>query len=404
MNKRVWKIGATAWCSSLLLLAGCSSSVTDDVAGSSMETENSVAENTIAVAVRASNGMPAAHMKVQVRPNGFLAGAGSFDTTEFVNVETDSNGVASFETMNVGSYTIEALDDSLKGFKKIEITEADTGLIEMPLQVQKPGSLKGQVLIPEDTGPVTVSLYGLDYTVQTDSLGVFEFASLPEGEHKVVAFIYTDSTFTDENGWESHVNGMRTIAIKTAEVVSKKASKLELGTPEPTYVMFEDFEGSVTAWYPSESQYATATLSFEKDVDGREGIVAHLSSVNDSALNWALMGYEFDKPVDFSDLDSIVFWAKGTSHMSVAFDVNADSTSEYETGKAWAPLELDSVWTRYTITPDDMVDSSNTNGGNLGWNAVKTHVTNLSFFNGPDTSEFWIDDIEIYGVKKSRLK
>lgn len=398
MIKRVWKIGTTAWCGATLLLSGCTSSEPTNVAGSSMETENSMQ-----FAVRA-NGSPVACTKVLVRPNNYLAGAGAVDSSSFVDIETDSNGVATIKTLGIGSYVVEARDEALKGIKKIEITEADTGLVEIPVDVQKPGSLKGQVLMPEDTGPVTVSLRGLDYTVKTDSTGAFEFESLPEGEVEVVAFIYVDSTFTDENGWDSHVEGMRTISIKTAEVSSKKESSLELGEPEETYVMFEDFEGVVSDWYSFASRYARATHSFEKDVDGREGIVAHLSSVNDSALNWALLGYPFESPVDFSDMDSIVFWAKGSSVMSVAFDVNADSTDDYPTGKAWTMLELDSVWTRYTITPEDMLDSSDTNGGNLGWDAIKSHVTNLSFFNGPDTSEFWIDDIEIYGVKKSRLK
>lgn len=398
MIKRVWKIGTTAWCGATLLLSGCTSSEPTNVAGSSMETENSMQ-----FAVRA-NGSPVACTKVLVRPNNYLAGAGAVDSSSFVDIETDSNGVVTIKTLGIGSYVVEARDEALKGIKKIEITEADTGLVEIPVEVQKPGSLKGQVLMPEDTGPVTVSLRGLDYTVKTDSTGAFEFESLPEGEVEVVAFIYVDSTFTDENGWDSHVEGMRTISIKTAEVSSKKESSLELGEPEETYVMFEDFEGVVSDWYSFASRYARATHSFEKDVDGREGIVAHLSSVNDSALNWALLGYPFESPVDFSDMDSIVFWAKGSSVMSVAFDVNADSTDDYPTGKAWTMLELDSVWTRYTITPEDMLDSSDTNGGNLGWDAIKSHVTNLSFFNGPDTSEFWIDDIEIYGVKKSRLK
>ena len=398
MRTRVWNIGVSAWCGAMLCLVGCGSESTD-VAGSSLETENSVA-----FSVRLSNGSPAARTKVIVRPASFLAGANQQVTTNFINAETDENGILKVKTMDVGSYVIEARNDSLKGFKEIEITKADTGIIEMPLRIQKPGALNGKVNIPEGTGSVTVSVRGLDYSVQTDTSGSFEFESLPEGEIEVVAFIYSDSTYKDENGWESHIEDMRIIGSKSVEIQSKKkGNAIEIGEPEPNYALFADFENGTSGWNTSVSQYAKATLTSEQ-VDDRNGWVAHLSTVNDSAYNWALMGYEFENPVDFSNLDSVVFWAKGSSHISVSFDVNADSTEDVVTGKSWTHLELSSKWKRYKVTPGDMIDSSDTNGNNLGWDAVKTHVTHLSFFSGPDTSEFWIDDIEFFGIKKSKLK
>jgi hypothetical protein len=382
----------------MLCLVGCGSESTD-VAGSSLETENSVA-----FSVSLSNGSPAAHAKVIVRPASFLAGANQQVTTNYINAETDENGFLKVNTMDVGSYIIEARNDSLKGFEKIEITKADTGIIEMPLRVQKPGALSGKVNLPDGTGSVTVSVRGLDYSVQTDTSGLFEFESLPEGKIEVVAFIYSDSTYKDENGWESHVEDMRIIGSKSAEIKSKKTiDSLEIGEPEPFYALFADFENGTSGWHTGVSQYAEAKLESEQ-VDDRDGWVAHFTSVNDSALNWALMGYAFKNPVDFSGLDSVVFWAKGTDHISVSFDVNADSTEDVVTGKSWTHLDLDSVWTRYCVTPADMLDSSDTNGENRGWDAVKTHITHFSLFSGPGTSEFWIDDIEFFGIKKSKLK
>jgi len=382
----------------MLCLVGCGSESTD-VAGSSLETENSVA-----FSVSLSNGSPAAHAKVIVRPASFLAGANQQVTTNYINAETDENGFLKVNTMDVGSYIIEARNDSLKGFEKIEITKADTGIIEMPLRVQKPGALSGKVNLPDGTGSVTVSVRGLDYSVQTDTSGLFEFESLPEGKIEVVAFIYSDSTYKDENGWESHVEDMRIIGSKSAEIKSKKTiDSLEIGEPEPFYALFADFENGTSGWHTGVSQYAEAKLESEQ-VDDRDGWVAHFTSVNDSALNWALMGYAFKNPVDFSGLDSVVFWAKGTDHISVSFDVNADSTEDVVTGKSWTHLDLDSVWTRYCVTPADMIDSSDTNGDNRGWDAVKTHITHFSLFSGPATSEFWIDDIEFFGIKKSKLK
>lgn len=395
MRKRVWYKGVTAWCGAMLCLVGCGSS-DNEVAGSSMETENS-----IALSVQMPNGKPAARMNVVVRPEAFLAGAHNVDSSEFVNAVTDEDGSLSVKTMGIGRYIIEARDDSLKGFTKIEITKADTGLIELPIKVKTPGTLKGQVLMPEGTGPVTVSVRGMDYSVKTDSAGSFSFESLPEGEFDVVAFIYTDSTYKDENGWESRVKDMKTIGIRSAEVTANKSVKVEVGEPETTYTMFENFEDGTVGWYAFASSDATSKLDAVKD---RDGTVAHLVTMNDSAYNWALMGYAFEKETDFSDLDSLVFWARGNNRISVSFDVNVDSTSEYESGKSWVHLDMSDEWTRYCITPDDMLDSTDTNGGNLGWNAVKSHVTNLSFFGGAGDGELWIDDIEIFGIKRSKLK
>lgn len=396
MRKRVWNIGVTVMCGAALYMVGCGSN--SDVAGSSLETENSVA-----FSVHFADGTPAARTKVLVRSASYLAGTNTSNDT-FVDAETDDNGVLKIKTMNVGFYVVEARNDSLKGFKKIEITEADTGLIEMPLRIQKPGALNGKVNLPDGTAGVTVSVRGLDYSVQTDTSGSFAFKSLPEGKLEVVAFLYSDSTYKDENGWESHVENTRIIGSKSADIKSKKTvDSFEIGEPEPFYALFADFESGVRGWHTGVSQYAEAKLESEQ-VNDREGWVAHFSSVNDSALNWALMGFAFEDSVDFSNLDSVVFWAKGTDHISVSFDVNADSTEDVETGKSWTHLELDSVWTRYCVTPADMIDSSDTNGDNLGWDAVKTHVTHFSLFSGPGTSEFWIDDIEFFGVKKSKLK
>ena len=396
MRKRVWNIGVTVMCGAALCMVGCGSN--SDVAGSSLETENSVA-----FSVHFADGTPAARTKVLVRSASYLAGTNTSNDT-FVDAETDDNGVLKIKTMNVGFYVVEARNDSLKGFKKIEITEADTGLIEMPLRIQKPGALNGKVNLPDGTAGVTVSVRGLDYSVQTDTSGSFAFKSLPEGKLEVVAFLYSDSTYKDENGWESHLENMRIIGSKSADIKSKKTvDSFEIGEPEPFYALFADFEDGTRGWQTGVSEYAKAKLKSEQ-VDDREGWVAHFSSVNDSVLNWALMGFAFEDPVDFSNLDSVVFWAKGTDHISVSFDVNADSTEDVETGKSWTHLELDSVWTRYCVTPADMIDSSDTNGNNLGWDAVKTHVTHFSLFSGPGTSEFWIDDIEFFGIKKSQVK
>ena len=111
------------------------------------------------------------------------------------------------------------------------------------------------------------------------------------------------------------------------------------------------------------------------------------------------------------ELDSVVFWARGsearedsTQWISFSFDVQMDSVdlekNGYENGKAWMHMTLDTAWTRYVVTPEDVADTVRI-GGNIGWEKVKDHVTNLNIFGGGvgGPFEIWVDDITIYGVK-----
>ena len=121
------------------------------------------------------------------------------------------------------------------------------------------------------------------------------------------------------------------------------------------------------------------------------------------------MGTALRGMTDLSDLDSVVFWARGSHADSVqwvsfSFDVLLDSADlekyGYENGKAWVSMSLDTVWTRYVVTPEDVADTVRI-GGNIGWDAVKDHVTNINIFGGGvgGPFEMWIDDIIFYGAK-----
>lgn len=97
-------------------------------------------------------------------------------------------------------------------------------------------------------------------------------------------------------------------------------------------------------------------------------------------------------------MDSLVFRMKGTkgSTMFTAFDHDTSF-------KAWKKDTLDTAWARIRIRPSDFIPSSNPNGGNRGWEAVRDSATDLTFilYNG---TSFWLDDIRIYGVDRKDLE
>ena len=440
MKKWVWHIGLVAAVGGII--AACTSSDgTNEVAGSSFETENSVA---LVLTVQNTDGKLAARTKVLVRPSDFLAGANSLSLSSdidgespvvesdsalgILNAETDDQGRLSLPKLKPGKYTIEAREDVNRGVVS-GVVVTDSSSDSIVIKISEPGSVSGQVYMPEEVSSVKVGIEGLDYFVETDTAGKFEFKNIPVGSYNVVGFVFRTYKTVDLNGDPSTSTYYMPVGTRKITVSSDRESKnVVIGTKiieiikdptlndtTPTYpvVQFEDFEDGTYGWYTNVSKYAEAKLGVDKNVLDRDGQVAHFEYSNDSNYNWALMGRSLGGLKDFSDLDSVVFWArsaKGDSAqwISLSFDVQLDSASlekyGYENGKAWVHMELDTVWQRYVITPDDLLETDSTKiGGNIGWDAVKDHVTNLNFFGGGVTKgspyEMWLDDVTIYGVK-----
>lgn len=406
MMNRVWKLGLAALGGALVACSGGDSGV----AGSSMETENS-----IALSVQLADGSPAARVRVIVRPDSYLAGADSLEDSlvdENMNFETDSTGKLILDNLGYGSYIVEARSDSLKGASKFNYRSWQTEGGRVSLHLGKPGLVSGRVLVEddEDASEVTVAVQGLDYSVMADGMGNFEFESLPAGYFEMVAFVQTDSVVVDDSGKKGKVRVIRKLGSSIANVRAGQENAVVIDArPQdslPSFV-FEDFEGSIDAWKVQHSENADGSIETVDAGLGREGKAAHFTCENDSAYNWVLMGRSLGGMVDMSNLDSIVFWARTDivdtakrKYISFSLDLNVDSTSELTSGKAWVHLDVDTVWNRYVVTPDDFLEpDSNNIGGNLGWEAVKHHITDLSIFGGTG-GEFWIDDIEVYGYSK----
>lgn len=385
MIKRAWTYGLATLA---LFNVACDSGRT---AGSSMETENS-----IAVLVQLADGTPAARMDVIVRPDSYLSGASELgsDSLYQLHFETDEQGRVVLSSVPSGSYVIEARSDSLnlKGFEKIAYVEADT-TTPLTVEVSEPTKVSGRVGLPQLVrSAATVSVQGLDYQVPMDSTGYFEFESLPNGNVEIVAFVNdADADSVTEYG-------------RIEADVGSDSGEGGLYLGDSAYVktefVFDDFENGVGDWKPSASYNASVDFDIvPADLD-REGNAAHFICVRDSAADWdwALIGRDLGGYVDMSKLDSITFWARASakSQISFAFDVfvNSDSVTSSDNKKAWTHYQVDTVWTQFVVIPAEL-DTSN-NGGNVGWDSIKDSVTKISIF-GQMGTEIWVDDIQVYG-------
>ena len=382
MIKRAWTYGLATL---VLCNVACDSGRT---AGSSMETENS-----IAVLVQLADGTPAARLDVIVRPQSYLSGATELgsDSLYQLHFTTDEQGRVVLSDVPLGSYVVEARNDSLKGFAKISYASEEQD--SLTVDVSKPSRVSGRVGLPQMVrSAATVSVQGLDYHVQMDSTGYFEFESLPNGNVEIVAFV-------NEAGVDS-VTEYGRIEADVGSDSSEGALYLGDSAYVKTYFVFEDFENGKDGWAPSASYNASVDFDIAPADLDREGNAAHFVCVRDSAADWdwALIGRDLGGYVDMSNLDSIKFWARASeaSQISFAFDVfvNSDSVTSSENKKAWKHFEVDTVWTQFVVIPAEL-DTSN-NGGNVGWDSIKDSVTKISIF-GQMGTEIWVDNIEVFG-------
>jgi hypothetical protein len=172
-------------------------------------------------------------------------------------------------------------------------------------------------------------------------------------------------------------------------------------------VLVDDFEGGddttklpdLDVWRDgfSDSAYVSP-LAFPTAGQSRPGTALHVTYSAPSPSYAVVATSLSNGPRSLRSLDSLVFWARGTGTLSVAF--------EHLTGlvgpKAWAQIPLDTGWTRVRIRPTDL-DSADGIGYNFGWSYVRDSVTDLTFIL-QDGSDFWLDDVRLHGIDRDDLR
>lgn len=418
-----------------LVLSACASD--NEVAGvSTVETENAYV-----IKVVDEGGAPVANATARLRPADYLPELNSALTKKSVAEDSDimmpadssvkpmdlsrgtcykdrqicvyrsdSLGFISLDRVIADSMTLEILDGQRGSFTTLvanEIQEGDSAEIT----VNPYGMMDGKVELPEGEKFAWVQIYGTDRKMKTDSLGNFGFGELAPGDYRirivigetvteesknVVPYVRpavsSSSSMPESSSFEEILNYLSVIdfenGLKSNIVFAGDSSELYLKPTDTTSVVMS----------PGEYE---AELSIVEAGAGREGHAMHWTTSAKTG-QWSFMGLwmcSSTDPCDFSVVDSIVYYVRGTG----SYSFNLETIIDGATGKAVFLDTLQGVdeWERVVVRPSDFMEGDSAYG-NMGWDFVSKQVTNIAVPAYYDT-EIWIDDIKFYGVTKEDL-
>ena len=375
-----------------------------DVAGiSTVETENAYL-----IQIVREDSLPAVNVVARMRSVDFVRSVEEEKDAEdsakggfFSEFVTDSLGCIRIDSLAVDVATLEIVDHGEGLFKKLSAEEVQEG-DSVRFVMEKTGNLRGKVFLPDGVDFAWVQVYGSDRLVKTDSDGFYEMDSLPPfdyGLRVIVGDSVVEKTATVNAGAEAtaYVYNFQPDSVKILDFESDNEEFFitDLGITVEGYMRATDTN---TKTVPDINE-DMAMFIVEAGV-GREGKALHWESSARQG-KWSFFGTwicKEESPCDLSATDSIVFYARGTGVISIAFETLGSSNTEGKT-LAYDTLKTSDEWQRRVITPANFKPRDDLYG-NLGWDVISEAVTTISIAAYDDT-EFWIDDIVLYGVKPS---
>jgi hypothetical protein len=379
------------------ILCACSDK---DVAGiSSVETQNA-----FLIRVVHNDSLPAVNAVARVRPADFVRNIAedSVETSFFMEYKTDSLGCIRIDSLAVDSAMIEIIDKGDGVIRKIHAAEVQDG-DSVQFVLEKTGSLRGKVYLPEGVDYAWVQVYGIDRLVKTDSRGFYELDSLAPYDEYGLQVVIGDTVV--QQSAEVKVGGETSSNVYAFEPDSVKVLDFEMGKAD---FVLEEFNLHATGYLMVTDTSVVTVPSVDEDVSkavenagaGRDGKALHWKSSAGFGV-WSIFGIWIcteKSPCDLTKLDSVVYYVRGTGHYSFAFEALGKTNVEGKTLNQDTLLTKDE-WKRVRVKPSDFIgpDSS---WGNFGWDAVKKTVTTISIL-AYDEAEIWIDDITLYGIKPS---
>ena len=235
------------WEMSLVALSGVIAACSNDTtAGSTFETENSIAK----ILLKNADGTPAAKKSVAIRDENALISieknSNSYSVWDSISsvYETDENGIAWVRQIASGNYIVEALEYSNQNVFvavsrfSIPKTPLDSS-VSVTLFLDLATTLSGE--IQSDKSPIVLQIRGTSFWTVADSLGQLTIDVVPQGKFDIV--MLCQGEILSEQEVE--------IQEENEKVFFKDSTMKEIPmdtTPEVKAYVLDDFEDSTLLW------------------------------------------------------------------------------------------------------------------------------------------------------------
>lgn len=410
--KHLKLLSGVAWVSSTALLAaGLSACSETETAGvSTVETENAYYN----IQVMDEGGSPVVNASAVLRVADYLPDLGALEKSVGQKVKlvaqeltSDSAGFIHIDELFEDSLTLEVMDGNRGAFVELVASNIQKG-DSAELTLNRLGVMSGKVDLPEGEDFAWVRIYGTDRVVKTDSAGNYEIDGLAPADYRVQLVV-------------ADTDRVEVVTVKSEEIAtSSSSSKIESSSSSALgYLTVLDFENGLRSEFmfsgvaseiylkPTDTTVVmnpvedSAALAIVDAGVGREGKAYHWTTSGKTG-HWSFMGLwmcSSTTPCDFSAIDSIEYYVRGTG----SYSFNLETLVDGSTGKA---VFLDTLqgadeWERVVVKPSDFMEGDSTYG-NMGWDFVSKRVTNIAVPAYYD-AEIWIDDIKFYGVNRDDL-
>lgn len=335
-----------------------------------------------------ANGKAASFAMVALRdPKAKLESPVLNNTIVDADFYSDEKGRFNFALPDSGTFRFTVTQSGFAYSKVLSVKQiAALDTLELPGTATFPG----KVTLESGSNGAWVGVYGLDILVKADKMGMFTLPSLPAGDSLKLYFY-------DEK--------YENLYVEQDVLLEPFAS--DFAAPS---MLLQDFEptSSLDDWYFSVDTVGSSRFpmnivnAIEYDSTRKSQVFHGKYMLKDDNYAWVLVGAALrGKSWNLSQLDSIVFYAKGNGRIRAAIE-NWDKESE-EAGVAvkaaseW--MDLGSKWTRYVVKPaqDLCYTSQDLKSPFYAWLFAQNGAHQLHFF-ARDGSEFYVDDIWLYGT------
>ena len=330
------------------------------------------------------DGKPAVYAMAALRPVDFQVTTAEVENSAIVpDYYSDSSGRFSFDLPDSGKYRLTVVKDGFsfsKEYSAQELADIDT------LRLNATASVSSKVTLRSSDSLMWVGVYGLDLLVKTNDVGAYVLPNVPANDTLGIYFVTADSSHKLYTEWNASATSSSTEFLSPVKVL-------------------QNFEGKLDGWYVNtDALYKGTTLTPAKNVaDGVEYDSTRKSKVfhgkyklADDDYAWVLVGTMFEHEMNFSAIDSVVFYAKGDGNIRLSLENYINDTNSLKAATEWIPLSKN--WKRISVNPAELcVGNAKTETCFTSWSGVKKVVKQLHIFS-QDGSEFYIDDITLYGA------